>query len=354
VNVISQSVVGPYDTVQLSSTDPQALNAWLTANGFDVPSDIQPIISAYVSEGFDFLALKLAPGQGVQAMRPVRVSTNGAGLGLPLRMVAAGTGATVGVTLWVVADGRYEAQNFGNFVIDPSELTWDWNASASDYTTIRAQKEAAGKNATWQTESSLDVSPYQIENLILSGDATTDYQAIPASDAGGDAGAGETAEQVRQDDLAVLFPGTNQGSVRVTRMRADLSRAALANDLALQASTDQSTMSNLYQVTKSVNAPQCPAVPNPCPPCGGSTSSGGSSSGIGGSSGLGGSTSSSSGVVGSLGGGQSKGTTSAGQQSFGCSTVASDGGGAWLDVALAGLLGVSLVRARIRRADRRR
>jgi hypothetical protein len=348
VNVISQSVVGPYDTVQLSSTDPQALNAWLTANGFAIPTDIQPIIAAYVTEGFDFLALKLAPGQGVQAMRPVRVSTNGASLSLPLRMVSAGTGATVGVTLWVIGDGRYEAQNFGNFVIDPSQLTWDWNASASDYTTIRAQKEAAGNNATWQTESSLDVSPYQIENLILSGDATTDYQAIPAADAG-DGGAGETADQVRQDDLNVLFPGNNQGNVRVTRMRADLARAALANDLALQASADQSVMSNLYLVTKSVNAPQCPAVPNPCPPCGGSTSSSGSSSGIGGST-----SSSSGGVVGSLGGGGTKGNAAPGQQSFGCSTVASDSGGAWLDVALAGLLGVSLVRARLRRNPDRR
>ena len=71
-------------------------------------TDIDPIIAAYVNEGFDFLALKLQPGQGVQAMRPVRVTTQGAGLTLPLRMVAAGTGATVGITLWVVADGRYE------------------------------------------------------------------------------------------------------------------------------------------------------------------------------------------------------------------------------------------------------
>src|ERR1019366_5343058 len=70
VNVISQSVVGPYDTVQLQSTNPTALTDWLAANGFAVPSDHQPIIAAYVNEGFDFLALKLQPGQGVQAMRP--------------------------------------------------------------------------------------------------------------------------------------------------------------------------------------------------------------------------------------------------------------------------------------------
>src|SRR5215472_7752195 len=123
VTVLSQQTIGPYATVQLKSTDPNALNAWLATNGFDIPTDVQPVIAAYVNEGFDFLALKLEPGQGVQAMRPVRVTTPGAGLSLPLRMIAAGTGSTVGITLWVVADGRYEPKNFALFTISPSELT---------------------------------------------------------------------------------------------------------------------------------------------------------------------------------------------------------------------------------------
>jgi hypothetical protein len=328
VSVISQSVVGPYDTVQLQSTDPTALTDWLTANGFAVPTNIQPVIAAYVNEGFDFLALKLQPGQGVQAMRPVSVTSNGAGLSLPLRMVQAGTGATVGITLWVVAQGRYEAANFGNFTIDPSKLVWDWNAQTSNYTTLQQAAESAGNFATWQTESSLDLSPYQIEDAVLANDASQDYLAIPA----GDAGAGETADEVRTADLATVFPGGDQGTVRITRMRADLNQAALANDLTLQASSDQSNLSNIYQVTQSVNAPVCPPVPDPCPPCSGSST--GSSSG---------------GVVGSMGGSSSSSGSSTGQQSFGCSAVGSDGAGAWLELSLAGVLGIALVRARSKR-----
>ncbi|MGH7295054.1 MAG: DUF2330 domain-containing protein, partial [Polyangiaceae bacterium] len=250
VSVISQQVVGPYETVQLSSTNPTALTDWLSTNGFVVPSDIDPIIAAYVNEGFDFLALKLQPGQGVQAMRPVSVTTPGAGLSLPLRMVSAGTGATVGITLWVVSDGRYEASNFPNFVIQPSQLVWDFATETSNYSTLRQQVESAASFATWQTESALSLSPYQVEDTVLAGDATTDYLPIPA----GDAGVGETADQVRQDDLATLFPGGNQGNIFVTRMRADLAHAALATDLSLQASADQSEISNFYQVTQSVNA----------------------------------------------------------------------------------------------------
>jgi hypothetical protein len=325
VTVIAQSVVGPYDTVQLQSTDPTALSNWLTANGFTIPSDIEPIIAAYVQEGFDFLALKLQPGQGVQAMRPVSVTTSGAGLSLPLRMVSAGTGATVGITLWVVAQGRYEAANFPNFTIDPTTLVWDWNAQTSNYTTLQQQKESAANFATWQTESSLDISPYQIENAVLADDATADYLPIP----GGDAGAGETADEVRQNDLATLFPGNDQGTIRVTRMRADLAHAALATDLTLQASANQSDLSNFYQVTQSVNAPACPPVASPCPPCNGEGDD--------------------AGVVGSLGGGSTSGAASPGQQSFGCSAVGSDRGGIWLELSLAGILGLSVMRARARK-----
>ena len=90
--MLSQSVIGPYETVTLESSDPSALDSWLTVNGYAIPDSVRPTIAAYVAEGFDFIALRLAPGQGVQAMQPVRVVTQGADPTLPLRMVAAGVG----------------------------------------------------------------------------------------------------------------------------------------------------------------------------------------------------------------------------------------------------------------------
>ena len=100
VEVIAQAVVGPYETVQLSASDPQALANWLASHGYVIPADVQDVVDSYVVDGFDFLAMRLVPGQGVDAMRPVRITTPGAGLTLPLRMVAAGTGATTAVCGW--------------------------------------------------------------------------------------------------------------------------------------------------------------------------------------------------------------------------------------------------------------
>src|SRR5208337_1236403 len=155
VIVTKQENVGPYDTVQLHASDSSALNNWLAQNGFVIPANVTTVIDAYVAEGFDFLAMKLLPNQGVQAMRPVRVTTPGASLSLPLRMASIGTGPIVGITIWIVSDGRYEPQNFPCFHIDDSQLVWDWATNLSNYTTLRVQQESKLKNAGWEIESSI-------------------------------------------------------------------------------------------------------------------------------------------------------------------------------------------------------
>ena len=152
VTVTKEETVGPYETVQLHSTDPMALNDWLTTHGFTIPADVKPIIAKYVGEHFDFLAMKLVPGQGVQSMRPVRVTTAGAAPVLPLRMVAAGTGATVGITLWVIGEGRYEPQNFPFFQIGADELLWDWKTSSSNFNELRAKKTTDSAGRGWEVE----------------------------------------------------------------------------------------------------------------------------------------------------------------------------------------------------------
>jgi hypothetical protein len=274
VTVTKQQNVGPYATVQLSSTTSAALETWLSTNGFEVPTAVQPVIAEYVNEGFNFLAMKLLPGQGIQAMRPVRVTMPGASVSLPLRMASIGTGSTVGITIWVVSDGRYEPQNFPFFHIDDSQLVWDWATSSSNYTTLRAQEEAQYNGKGWEMESSISLNQQSISSVILSGgvissgyggvaqppsDASEDY--LPVTDSSGNVT--ETPDQVRQDDINDLFAGVAGPNAQVTRVRSDISHAAMTTDFVLQASSDQSELSNVRNVTKSINE-QCPIYSNNC------------------------------------------------------------------------------------------
>jgi hypothetical protein len=152
VQVISQQVVGPYETVIVRSEKPKALETWLRDHGYAVPDSLLPIIAAYTAEKLDFVALRLRPGQGVRAMRPVRIVSPGADPTLPLRMVAAGIGAKVGLTLYVLSEGRYRPQNFPEGQIDESKLVWDTQQSRSNYQELSAAVMAGGGDRTWLTE----------------------------------------------------------------------------------------------------------------------------------------------------------------------------------------------------------
>ena len=208
------------------------------------------------------LAMKLVPGAGVQSMRPVRVTTAGASPVLPLRMVAAGTGAFVGITLWIVADGRYETQSFPSFRITDEELVWDWTTSQSNYRALRAQKTAAASGHIFEVESSAVENENNIESAVQYGssggyryaDGGSEYPPLP----GVDGGAGETSDQARQADMTTLFTGIHGPSFRLTRLRADLTHASLASDLVLQASADQSVLSNVRHPLGTSGLPQCP------------------------------------------------------------------------------------------------
>ena len=120
----------------------------------------------------------------------------------------------------------------------------------------------------WEIESSLSMNQSTIDGYVRSGgygygastDASKDYLPI-------DGTTPLTADQVREADLATLFQGIGQG-FRITRMRADLAHAALVDDLALQASSDQNMLSNFRQAQAAINVPPCPTY-GACPPDGG-------------------------------------------------------------------------------------
>jgi MYXO-CTERM domain-containing protein len=137
-------------------------------------------------------------------------------------------------------------------------------------------------------------------------------------------------------------------------MRADLSQAALATDLILQAAADQTTLSNSYQATLSINA-QCPVCT-----CGSGNGGsgggsfpgfgGGSSGSTGSGSGFGSSSGSMGSSMGSVVDGGNHSAAAPGQQSFGCSASSSTAAsGAGLFAGLAGLVGLVLLGARARR-----
>jgi MYXO-CTERM domain-containing protein len=307
VQVISQQVVGPYDAVTVRSSQGDALGEWMRANGYEVPLSIQPTIDAYSAAGFDFIALKLAPAVGVQAMQPVRVVSPGADPTLPLRMVAAGVGAHVGLELYVLSEGRYHPANFPDATIDFRALAWDPTQSRSNYTELARQALAASNGTGWLTESSQPAELYGFGAVnpglsatytatcrplvftptctVSAGDASMpsdgdagDAVASQAPDAGDDGGDGAVSADAGRaslggrdaaacaqmvtpcDDLSLAMTGIAAGNLWVTRLRADLPTSALSADLVIEATASQTPVSSLHQTNSYTIANY-----NPCP-----------------------------------------------------------------------------------------
>jgi hypothetical protein len=252
VEVLTQETVGPYESVQLSSSDPEALTTWLQTRGYAIPDDLTPVLATYIAEKFDFLVLRLQPGLGVQSMRPVWVKAPGASFELPLRMVAAGTGVTTAMSLFVLSEGRYRPQNFPSFTIDPGALVWSFDENRSNYRELRSEGFAESAGFAWLTEASFSLQ--------------ADFaQKFPER-------ATDPEDQAAALELAnFVAPLTD---LRLTRLSAELSRDALATDLRLEADPDQSELIPYFIIDAWTGQPCAPLAS-----CGEEEESGGGGAG---------------------------------------------------------------------------
>ncbi|MRG92041.1 DUF2330 domain-containing protein [Polyangium spumosum] len=310
VTVVHRGTVGPYQTVTLSTDTPGALNDWLDNAGYAVDPSTQPVIDAYVAEKFDFIAIKLQPGKDVKSMKPVRIVMPGASPTLPLRMVAIGTGANVAVTLFMITEGRWEAKNFNNVVAPVDLLAWDFQTQSSNYGELRTKVLEQNGGASWLTAFAFEggllgqlpglftfggprtysstgtglggvtdtiAGAYVAQGLAsgetMSGECSQNLvnlsksslmvsnpcpAGVPFDDPScGSVAAGEIDARKLAcgplDDLAVALNGLHPKDVWLTRLEANLPRAALAEDLVLAPAASQETVDNMHQARIGTN-----------------------------------------------------------------------------------------------------
>jgi hypothetical protein len=290
VDVVHQGTVGPYETVTLSTETPGALNEWLTDHGYQVDPTSQPIIDAYVSEGFDFIALRLLPGKGVSEMTPVRVVSPESSITLPLRMVAIGTGAQTPIVLYVIGEGRYKIETFTEVAINRGLLSWDFADLSTNYETLRqralAENDGRSFVTTFAGDGALTAGFFTTyanqavanqESLTCSAPFPIGEQGVvrnpcPPEEPWDSPACGAVTDGLDArrfgcedlDDLAVAFEGLHVEDVWLTRMEMILPKAALATDMTLGAAPAQAYVSNDIEAGIAVNAEgACPAGTTP-------------------------------------------------------------------------------------------
>lgn len=296
VEVLHQGTVGPFETVTLRSTNAGSLRSWLDGHGYVVPQDISPIIDAYVSEGADFIAIRLRPGQAVSAMKPVRVVTPKGKPILPLRMVAAGTGATVDIVLYVIGEQRFGLKDLTEVQLDPAALTFDLAKNDSNYLELRRAALEDNGGASYLTTFAEDgaftrtfTDPNGITVFFAGSGAFTPqstlaelYFAQANANDGRASSFSSCASSVRSalgganlvtdstasaftcdghSDVGAAFNGMHPGQVWLTRLDMTLPREALSMDCHVGSAPSQAEVSNLLQAQRLTSRP--PGCPEP-------------------------------------------------------------------------------------------
>jgi hypothetical protein len=153
---------------------------------------------------------------------------------------------------------------------------------SSNYAQLRKDGFAATQGKGWLMEAGEPMSMFLLQDQLTSLAANDPVGSGYADDQG------MGAPKAASDDLGALFSGIAPASLWVTRLHAELPRAALAADLALSATILATPIKRNMTATKSVGtAPMCPVYP-PCDPSTTGSGTGGAGSASGGSGGSGG------------------------------------------------------------------
>ncbi|MEV3853268.1 DUF2330 domain-containing protein [Streptomyces sp. NPDC050095] len=114
VNVVGREHLGPFDVARLTATDPDALADWLQRNGFTLPSRLAKALQPYVDQGWEYVAIRLAPEDRGSvlggALDPLHLTFAGDRLVYPMRLSQLAH-TPQNLTLYVLAAHRMETRS---------------------------------------------------------------------------------------------------------------------------------------------------------------------------------------------------------------------------------------------------
>ena len=151
VSVVQQEQVGPYDSVVLTGTDPQAVRQWLVDNGYQVTDTMMESVNPYVAKGDFLLALKLRKDNDVGDIQPIWLELPQVEACIPLRLTAIAAQADMDVTAIVLSnDGRAIPLNYNH--VTPNLLKVDWMRGGANYRQIISEAADEGGGNAFTTE----------------------------------------------------------------------------------------------------------------------------------------------------------------------------------------------------------
>ena len=118
VTVISEQVVGDYQTVTFRASEAAAAVTWLHDNGFIVNQTTSIYMESYIQANMVFVAAKLVPGAGIKAIKPLKMRYRAAFPTVPLILTAVAAEPNLTVNAFIYGDKPFRPQ--GHPIVSPS------------------------------------------------------------------------------------------------------------------------------------------------------------------------------------------------------------------------------------------
>jgi MYXO-CTERM domain-containing protein len=127
VDVIDEQVVGDYQTVTFRASEAALATQWLRDNGFIVNQTTALYMEPYVEANMVFVAAKLVPGAGVDAIKPLRLRYRAPFPMVPLVLTAVAAEPHLTVTTYIYGQTSFRPMSHpvvsidaGRIAVDPS------------------------------------------------------------------------------------------------------------------------------------------------------------------------------------------------------------------------------------------
>ena len=114
VSILDRKIVGVFETTTITSHDAKALQAWLSQNGFTVPTNAEPVIASYVKDGWVFVATKVRrdkPDNETSTPHPLSFTFKTDKPVYPMRLTGLNSQSLM-VDLYVFSDARAAVSQF--------------------------------------------------------------------------------------------------------------------------------------------------------------------------------------------------------------------------------------------------
>jgi hypothetical protein len=97
---------------------------WLSSNGYELSERAAELLGAYLADGLDLLAFKLASDADAGAIRPVVLTYESERPVIPIRPAAVAAQDDMAIKVWVVGPSQAVPRNYGSLVINDALIDW--------------------------------------------------------------------------------------------------------------------------------------------------------------------------------------------------------------------------------------